>query len=404
MSKLWKQEWKYHIIFIIITTLTVFLVCHSDLVREYDDLFGTYTNEAIQSWMVLEHCNWLMTSIRYQFLEMVGVITFGCLLVKKVFIYWIEQNGWGREFIQSLPIRKVNRVQFHLIMDLLQLVLPVFIYGMYEYMQMNTFLETIAQLHIPWLLESMLGMMLTLISYTVMLLGVLYLIEAIFVGGSMKLIGFIGTYTMARIIFNCLFDQLYANKLMQNIMGFFTMESVGGAKYDLLMATNLMFDDIWSWEYGSHFAWFYEHMDPPLQYMGEWLDYTSLGLTAHESKVWLDKLNGVYSFSDASNYIFYVLAYLVIGLVLIGAVIVLTDKKDLSKDGFYFDFGRVVMSGMIALTVLCMITDWHGKLWLILLDIVAVIIVFFLMLYLLDSNRPKLFAKKEVDTKEANIS
>ena len=404
MSKLWKQEWKYHIIFIVITILTLFLVCHSDLVGEYRDLFGSVTNEEIESWMMLEHSNWIMTRLYYQFIGTMASVVFVSLLAKKVFIYWIEQTRCGREFIQSLPIRKMNRIQFHLIMDLMQLALPVFIYGMYEYVQMNTFLETIAKLHIPWLLESMFGMMLTSICYTVMLLGGLYLMETIFVGGSMKLIGFVGTYAMIRIIFNCLFDQLYANKLIQNIMGVFTMESVGGAKYDLLMATDIMFDDIWSWEYGSHFAWYHEHMNPPLQYMGEWFDYSTLGLTAHEFKVWLDKLNGVYAFSDISNYIFYALGYLAIGLVLIVLVMRLTDKKELSQDGFYFDFGRYLMSGMIALTVFCMITDWQGKPWLILLDVVATIIVFFLMLYLLDSNRPKLFEKKGVQTKEANIS
>ncbi len=394
MSKLWRQEWKYHTIFLIITTLALFLMCHANLTRECQDLFGSNTNEELQSWMMLEHCNWIMTSLHYYFLEMVGMVTFVCLLVKKVFIYWTEQNRCGREFLQSLPIKKINRVQFHLIMDLLQLVLPVLIYGLYEYVQMHTFLETVAKLHIPWLLASMFGMMLTSICYTVMLLGVLYLIEAFFVSGSMKLMGFVGVYIMAGTIFNCVFDQLYANKWVQNIMGFFTMESAGGAKYDLLMATEIAFEDIWSWEYGSHFAWFYEHMSPPLRYMGEWFDYSSLGTTAHESKVWLDMINGVYAFSNVNNYIYYALGYLAIGLVLIGFVIVLTDKKELSKDGFYFDFGRYLMSGMIALTVLCMITDWHGKLWLILWDVAASCIVFFLMLYLLDSHRKKLFAKK----------
>lgn len=394
MSKLWKQEWKYHIGFIIITTLALFFMCHFNLLRECQDWFGTSSNEELQSWQLSEYCNWIMSSLQYYFLEGVGIIAFVCLLAKKVFIYWIEQNRCGREFMQSLPIKKMNRVQFHLIMDLLQLVLPVLIYGVYEYVQMNTFLETVAKLHIPWLLESMFGMMVTSICYTVMLLGVLYLMEAIFVDGSMKLIGFVGVYLMAGTIFNCVFEQLYAYKCVQNIMGFFTMESAGGAQYDLLTAVEMEFNEIWSWEYDSHFAWFHEHMDPPLQYMGEWFDYSSIGATVPELEVWLDKLNRVYAFSDVGNYILYALGYLAIGLLLFGFVMLLTGKKELSKDGFYFDFGRYLVSGMVALTMLCMITSWQGKLWLILLDVVASCIVFFLMLYLLDPHRPRLFRNK----------
>ncbi len=390
MSKLWKHEWKYHISFIIITTLALFIMCHFNLLRECRDLFGSSSNDELQSWLLLEHCNWIMTSLQYYFLEGVGIIAFVCLLAKKVFIYWTEQNRCGREFFQSLPINKMNRVQFHLIMDLLQLVLPVIIYGVYEYVQLNTFLETVAKLHIPWLLESMFGMMITSVCYTVMLLGVLYLMEAIFVDGSMKLICFVGVYLMAGTIFNCVFDQLYANKWVQNIIGFFTMESAGGAQYDLLTAVDMKFNEIWSWQYDSHFAWFHEHMDPPLQYMGEWFDYSSLGVAVPELEVWLDNLNRVYAFSDVGNYIWYALGYLAIGLLLFGFVVLLTGKKELSKDGFYFDFGRYLVSGMVALTMFCMLNDWSGNVLQIICNVAACIIVVLLLLHFLNPERKKL--------------
>ena len=396
MRKLWKQEWKYHISFIIITTLALCLTCHFALLAECYDLFAPSSNEELQSWLLLEHCNWIMASLQYYFLEGVGIIAFVCLLAKKGFLYWTEQNRCAREFLQSLPIKKMNRVQFHLIMDLLQIVIPVLIYGVYEYVQLNTFLETVAQLHIPWLAESIFGMMITTICYTVLMLSVLYLMEAIFVDGSMKLIGFLGVYFMAGTIFNCVFEQLYANKWVQNIIGFFTMESAGGAKYDVLMAVEMEFNEIWSWQYDSHFAWVHEHMNPPIRYMGEWLDYTSVGATARELEVWLDKINRVYAFSDIGNYVWYALGYLAIGLLMIGFVMLLTEKKELSKNIFYFDFGRYLISGMVALTFLCMITEWYGKVWMIVLDVAASLIIFFIMLYLLNSNRTKRFFGKKM--------
>lgn len=404
MSKLWKQEWKYHIIFNVITTVVLFLAYHSDLVGGCYDLFNSSNNETMTPWMLLDYSNWIMATLDYQFLEGVRMVVFVCLLVKKSFIYWIEQNGSGREFIQSLPVTKMNRAWFHLLMDLMQIVLPVFVYGLYEYVQLNTILANVAKIHIPWLLESMLGMMLTTICYAVMMLGVLYLMEVIFVSGSMKLIGFVGMFFMTGSIFYCLFEQFYTNPLVQNVIGFFTMEAAGGAQYDLLLGTDIIFNDVWSMEYDSHYAWFYEHMDPPFRYMGEWFDYSSLNASAHDFKVWLDQLNGVYAFSEVSNYIFYALGYLAIGFIIIGLVMVLTDKKELSKEGFYFDFGRYLTSAMIALTVFCMITDWQGKLWLIVLDVVASVVIFFLMQYLLDSNRRKFFSKKKLVDKNESIT
>ena len=150
------------------------------------------------------------------------------------------------------------------------------------------------------------------------------------------------------------------------------------------------FNEIWSWEYDSHFAWFHEHMDPPLQYMGEWFDYSSIGATVPELGVWLDKLNRVYAFSDVGNYILYALGYLAIGLLLFGFVVLLTGKKELSKDGFYFDFGRYLVSGMVALTMFCMLNGWSGNVLQIICNVAACIVVDLLLLHFLNPERKKL--------------
>lgn len=393
MSKLWKQEWKYHMFFIIVTTLIPFFVCHSGLEEEYRELFIRQAREGLQGWEVLQRCEWLMGSVHYCFFNDIIIIVLVSVLIKKAMIYWIEQARYGREFIQSLPIRKVNRVQYHLLMDLLQIVVPLLIYGIYDYLQIDVFLKDAAKIYLPWLFGSFCGMMVIVISYMIMLMGVLYIMECIFVSGSAKMIGFIGTCIMAVTSLNCLFNQLYANKLMQNVMGFFTMESVGGAQYNLTTSSRFGVDNMYTWEYGYN-SWYYEHMNPPMQYMGEWVDYDSIGTTAAEFKLWLSALNRSFTFSNVSSYIFYVICYLVIGFALIAVAMWLTNKRELSKDVFYFGFGRYLMSGMIALTLLFMITDWHGKVGLILLDLAAALIVFFILLYLLDSNRQKSFSKK----------
>lgn len=404
MSKLWKQEWKYHLFFVVVTTVILMFACSSDWIKEYSYFLEDFPiDEQIQSWVTLECLEGVMGRIHSYFFAEVIQITFICLLVKKTFIYWVEQTSYGREFIQSLPIQKRNRVWFHVIMDLTQLVIPVLVYGMSIYMQMNDYLQEKIACYIPWLFEAFCGMMVTIISYMIMLLGVLCLMECIFVSGSMKLVGFIGTCIMTMISLNGLFGQLYENKLVQNIMGFFTMESAGGARYDLLAATQLALADTYSWEYGEHYGWYTEHLDPPVQYMGEWFDYASFDMTAQEFKVWISSINNVFAFSNITNYAFHVVCYLLIGFILIGLHVWLTDKKELSKDGFYFDFGRYLISGMIAFAVLFMITEWYGKLWIILFNVMACVIVFFLMLYLLDSNRPKLFFNKKLVNNNGSI-
>jgi len=405
MSKLWKQEWKYHIFFIVVTTVILLFTCSSDWIKEYGYCFDDFPlGEKIQLWMVLEYLQGVMGRIHYYFFDEVIKVIFICLLVKKTFIYWVEQTRCGREFIQSLPIRKTNRMRFHIIMDLLQLIIPALVYSLSIYLQMDTFFQEKVGIYIPWLLEAFCGMLVTIISYMVMLLGALYLMECIFVSGSMKMVGFIGTCFMTMTSLNWLFNQLYENKLMQSVMGFFTMESANGARYDLLAATQLGLVDTYSWEYDEHYAWCTTYMDPPVRYMGEWIDYASMDMTANEFKVWLGCINDVFAFSNISNYVSHTVCYVVIGLILTGLVLWLTDKKELSKEGFYFDFGRYLISGMVAFTVLCMITEWYGKVWMILFNIMACVVIFFLMLYLLDSNRSKWFSSHKLVRKNEPIT
>ncbi|MBO5088783.1 MAG: hypothetical protein J6C01_08915, partial [Lachnospiraceae bacterium] len=168
--------------------------------------------------------------------------------------------------------------------------------------------------------------------------------------------------------------------------------------------TQLGLVDTYSWEYDEHYAWCTTYMDPPVRYMGEWIDYASMDMTANEFKVWLGCINDVFAFSNISNYVSHTVCYVVIGLILTGLVLWLTDKKELSKEGFYFDFGRYLISGMVAFTVLCMITEWYGKVWMILFNIMACVVIFFLMLYLLDSNRSKWFSSHKLVRKNEPIT
>lgn len=387
MKKLWKQEWKYHIGFTLLTILLLFGFC--ERAAHIDDYFWfgdeMYPKEELTFFQLFDSLSWCAGGITYEFLNSVITIVGLVILLKKVLICWIEKDSCGREFFQSLPIKKSTRTGFHFLMDSMLIIIAIIVYGILEYHWVENALMDNFQIELPWLEQSYVGITFTTISYLLMLLGLLYFMECIFVNGVMKLVGFGSFLFMGYICLNNLFNQFYGSQFMQNIYGFFTMESVGGNYYSLTEKIELEYGFFSSM--GNQYMWLHEHMNPPVSFKGNWVDYSSQGITSAEYRNWLYDLNRFFDFSNVDTYIGYTLCYVVIGLLLLGLSVWLSSKMEMSKNTFFFDFARYFVSGVMAITVGVLITEWHGKVWLIVLDIVATVIIFCLLLHLLNNSK-----------------
>lgn len=381
MNKLWKHEWKYHIFFIVAVSVTLILSCS---MREWAkwDWYDADEVATIVDWMN-SGSDYIVTA----FLESIITIILVGLLAKKSIIYWIEKNASGRDFLQSLPICRNERVRFHFLMDVLLIVVSVLIYACYEYSVVIFGLAS-AQIELPWLGSAYVGMALVSISYLLLLLGLLYFVECMWVNGAMKLVGFLGSLLMIYLVVYRLFYQFEESAIMQNIYGFFTRESVAGSYYSI--------DEPNVASIGLRHVWVHDALNIPFIYKGENIVSHTL-ISLNESRWYdFDGISLLYDFTHLNTYIFYAIGYLLIGVLLFVIAYMLSSKQELSKGTFYFDFGRYLFSGMIAVTFYVMVMGAQIYIWQWIVNIVAAIIVFVVLMYLLNPDRKPLWQRKVV--------
>lgn len=380
MNKLWKHEWKYHIFFVVAVSVMLVLSCDMREWIEYSNWFDTDKVVAIVGW-VGSMSDYITTT----FLDSIISIILVGLLAKKSIIYWIEKNASGRDFLQSLPIRRNERVRFHFLMDVLLIVVSVLVYACYDYSVVSSGLVS-NQVEIPWLGSAYVGMAVVSISYLLLILGWLYFVECIWINGAMKLVSFLGSLLMIYLIVYRLFYQFEESRIMQNIYGFLARESVAGSYYSLEETTGASF--------GLRHLWIHDTLDTPFMYKGE--NIVSETLISSEASMWydFDGLSRLYDFTHPETYIFHVIGYLVIGVLLVVIAHWLSSKQELSKGNFYFDFGRYLFSGMIAVTFYVMIISAQSYAWQWIVNIVAAIIVFVVLMYLLNPERKSLSKRK----------
>lgn len=386
MIKLWKQEWKYHIFFIVSVIVILIISCDMrEMLRDvaesvrYAESGSNLMTHNIQ-WYIIRPVEWMCAAVEMEFCGKVIWIVFGGLLVKKSMIYWIERNACGREFFQSLPIRKNERIRFHLLMDVLLVVICVVAYIYYEYSLISSGLE-MCQLEMPWIGSACVGIALVYVSFMWMVLGWLYFIDSIWVSGTMKLSGFVGSVLMIFVVLYNTFDRFDESKIAQTLYGFFAMKSVGGNYYSL-EERNLFSS-------GFRYEWVHDLFEVPILYKGE-----GFGLAiVQDTEGWMceaESLCRLYDFTQPSTYVCHVIGYLLIGVLLLVISYRLSSKQELSKGTFYFKFGRYLFSGMMAVTFYAMIMGAQVYVWQRIVSIVAAIIVFVVLMYLLDEDRKPL--------------
>lgn len=392
MSKLWKQEWKYHIFFTVAVTVILIISCE---LRESLRFLGEIPQDIGESLLydngegklafwryVVDSVECMCYDVNLAFTSKIIWIVLGGLLIKKGMIYWVEKNACGREFFQSLPIRRSERMLFHLLMDMMTVIVSVVGYTFYEYSLMDSGLERYG-VELPWLNTAYIGLVLVCVSFILMVLGWLYVVERIWVSGTMKIFGFGGSLLMIFVVLSNMLQRFDESKVIQNIYGFFSRGSVAGNYYSNPSVVDF------------RYAWVHDCFEIPIIYKGEALNVETRFL--YEGK-WIHEaqdLNILYDFTHPSTYLYHVIGYLLIGIVLLVIAYRLSSKQELSKRVFYFDFGRYLFSGMMAATFYALIMEAPSYAWQGVVNIAATIIVFVVLMYLLDEDRKPLRKRKE---------
>ncbi len=385
MRKLWRHEWKYHLFFILLLLLILVVDFHHHLrswmFYYFVDVFDI--EEIDRIWEIV----WMFGGMEYQFMERVVTVILVILLIKKGFIYYIEKNTYGRDFFQSLPIRKNERFCFHLMMDVFTMVIAVIAMGIYEPVVLQNLLAE-SDVVIPWLFSSYISMMILNISYALMLLGALYVVESFFVNGPMKLVGICGIGYATTFVLDFIFNAHKQNLVVRTIYGFISRASVGGNYYKAVIDSS---------DYGIldepgesiYYIWTHEQSNPDFLWRGEQLDYSLLTKDKDVLLETMTSLNQLYDLTHVSSYIWHVVGYLAIAAILIMVAKYLVGKQEASKEGFYFGFVKYMVSGCISVTFYVMLMMQQASGWHHVMCILATIVVFVILLCLLDVDRMK---------------
>ncbi len=377
MKKLWKHEWKYHVGFLILAILLLFVICSSN------DMYwfaGAYDSEYILN-ELMDELDFYSYNMLYLFLYETIAVLMLLVTVKKGIIFWQENKSCGREFFECLPVTRRERFAFHFCMDSCMIVIPMLVYTIKEYVVMNQHL-TAQNIMLPWLRDSYMGMTIVAISYMVLLLGVLYLMDGLFVSGFLKIAGFGGLLLVVNTSLMHLFEKANDVKLVQDLYGFFGLQAVGGNQ----CLPQILVSQTGDIQYGTQNIFYHAPISPEVFCSGERISYTE-DLIKYIQSSGDGYLFRLYDFSHISSYIFYAIGYLLLGCLLIGLAFVFLKNRNLSKMAMYYNGTRFWIASLMAVCMFVMITERNATVGGILINIAAALVVFFILCYFLDENQ-----------------
>ena len=408
MKNLFRQEWKYYLFFLV--AILCFLYFHSGIFREIPVMATwTWDEETFEStWEYMDIEDYVPDQIEYDIgmrymIHLIGDVSLPlliCILLLKTGIFWIEKDSYGREFFQSLPVRRVDRVRFHLLMDSLLIVVSLSVYGGIVYLHaMKGFAA--AGLEIPWFGRSVFGIVVTDICYLLFLLGIINFLECLFVNGAIRLFGVLGCMGMSRYILHGILVKNEFSVLAQKLVGFAFMLSPGNLYYipgkSGWWKYELTWDAALDWEHAS--------LTPEIIYQGKPVEYTLQSVInnvyvvndGYEYKPSTTSyFSWLYDYSKPGSYGGYALAYLILAVILIAVSIRLYEKQELSKEGMYFSFAKYIFSALVGVSAFFFMARDSEVLWHNIVSFLAAIIVFVIIVYALSPDRRKpFFAKAE---------
>lgn len=373
MKKLFKQEWKYYLFFLLVLTGLL-------IVREG----GCYWLEEIVNWCeytVSQEEQYLYVGdalyevrcvIQYGLLERILVkVLAGILLVKSVF-FWLEKERSEREFICTLPVKRIDRMAFHLLMDSLLVIISVAVYAVYLYYRLHGLLGQL-EIGIPWLASSIFGIAFTGITYLLFLLALINVLESLFASGFVRIIGTVGGICAGYGIIELAFTLNERVKWLQKLYGYLTLNSAGGSYYQ---------------PESVHDAWQHKTLDYMVYYQGELVEDVNDQLAAY---FFNSGISRIAAFTHVDSYIGYALSYLVLAVLFVLAAAYLVKRQENSKSEFYFKAGRYMvcaeLSGLLTLVMLMnAVAVWHKC-----LIVLAGVILYILLNYAINTDRKKYF-------------
>lgn len=181
MKKLLKQEWKFYAgIFLV----TVYILVQTNM--HFDATFNVLTSEDIEFWMDAQIFE--LHQVVFFLLPQI-IILF--LLIRKALVFWIERSSYGREFLQTLPVKRMQRMRFHLCMDVLYVLLSVVAGFVINYITLNQYVSD-KGVEVPWLLSSVIGEAVLVSCYLLFILAFMNFWEMFFVDGFVRSIAVAG--------------------------------------------------------------------------------------------------------------------------------------------------------------------------------------------------------------------
>ena len=302
------------------------------------------------------------------------------VLILKAGIFWIEKDSYGREFFQFLPIRRKDRVCFHFLMDSLLIFLSASAYIVFLYIRMISMFRT-QNIEMPWLWKAVCGEGITGICYLLFLLGVIAFLEAIFVDGIIKVLGSASMMGMLACMMEGLFGNNQTSVLLQKLYGFFFMKAAGGNSYVLYR------EDFKLNIYEG--MWIHDLLHSEIFYKGEVLDYGAAMLACtgeNADRICHSEVSWLYDFLHCSSYLGYVLGYLGLAGIFFGVSLYLTKKQELSRQGFYFSFGKYLFSSVVCGTFFIILISQTGIFWHKCIISVSSILLFSVLVYIINKN------------------
>lgn len=377
MKKLWRQEWKYYLLFLV--AALVWLCAGNHVWELFSDPLS------VDSLVNMREPLNIISFVGFDLDFQVGYVCVAALLgvsvclpvlvvllVGKGFIFGLEKNSYGRDFLQLLPVKRKERICFHLTMDSLLVLLVLTIYGLIFYFKVEGFLAR-AEISLPWLGRSVFGMIATDICYLWFLLGIINLLEVLFVNGRTRLAGVIACMGMSAYVVSWLFDHNTARPFYQKLFGFIFQKLSGGRFYSPELAAKLNYLP------GN---WAHKMLTPEILYQGKPLEYMAEYVYAGKTElVGTVNLSILFDFSRWSSFGWYALTYLVLGAVLAVLAVRLYQRQDLSKEGVYFSFVKYLVSLMVSITIFLVLNVNPEMPVHTVLSAAAAVITFFLMVF-----------------------
>ncbi|MDE5864286.1 MAG: hypothetical protein K2H34_08070, partial [Lachnospiraceae bacterium] len=363
MKKLFKQEWKYYLFFLLI--LTGLLLAQNgenywrQMLAEWNDLYK------LSEWVRYINLQLILYEstniLKYGLLSDVLIQVLAGLLIVKSIFFWQESVRSGREFICTLPVRRIDRMVFHFIMDSLLVIIPVAVYAANMYYRLNGFLVQL-EIDIPWLGASIFGVTLTCIAYLLFLLGLINVLESLFASGFVRIIGTVGGIVAGYAIIDVAFTLNDGINWVQKLYGYLALKSAGGCYYLQEPANKGLSDD---------YGWVHKAVDYVMYYKGEIVTRPDT-MPAEYAMYYADDISTISSsgmerivdFSNMDSYIGYVLSYLVLAVLLAVLAAYLVKRQEASKSEFYFKAGRYLLcaefSGFLTMIMLVnAVAVWH---------------------------------------------